>query len=89
MVLILGLGLGLGLGLPLILGFYFIATHLRAHLADDVKKIFGDSKVFLCFLPPNMTHFVQPIHAGLDRCTRVAVDNELDGWRMDQDNMSK
>ena len=30
-------------------------NNLRAHLADDVKKIFGDSKVFLCFLPPNMT----------------------------------
>ena len=63
--------------------------NLRAHLANDVKKIFGDSKVFLCFLPPNMTHFVQPIDAGLDRSTRIAVGNDLDRWLMDADNMSK
>ena len=63
--------------------------NLRAHLADDVKKIFGDSKLFLCFLPPNMTHFVKPIDAGLGRCTRVAVGNELDRWLMDADNMTK
>ena len=63
--------------------------NLSAHVADDVRKIFGESKVFLCFLPPNMTQFVQPIDAGLGRNTRVAVANELDGWLMDRDNMSK
>ena len=63
--------------------------NLCAHIADEVKQIFGDSKVFLCFIPPNMTHFVQSIDAGLGRCTCIAIGNELDSWLMGADNMTK
>ena len=31
--------------------------NLRAYLANDTKKIFGNAKVFLCYLPPKMTYF--------------------------------
>ena len=63
--------------------------NLRAHLAGDVKKIFSDAKVFLYYLPPNISHFMQLINARLSRSTRIAVGNELDVWLIDTDNMSK
>ena len=64
-------------------------NNLKVYLADNIKKIFGNAKVFLCYLPSNMTHFAQPIDAGLDRRTYIAIENELDTWLMDADNMSK
>ena len=63
--------------------------NLSAHLDDNVKEIFGKGKVFLCYLPPNMTNFIQPIDAGLGRCVRIAVGNFLDEWLMDDNNMEK
>lgn len=45
--------------------------NLRPHLDEEVKQIFGDGKVLLCCLPPNMTRVSQPINAGLGRSIRV------------------
>ena len=39
--------------------------NISAHLYEEVKIIFGEIKVFHCFLPPNMTNFLQPIDAVL------------------------
>ena len=63
--------------------------NLRAYLADNVKKIFGDTKIFLCYLLSNITHFVQSIDARLGRSTRDAIGNRLDAWLIDTNNMSK
>mmetsp|Transcript_15361 Transcript_15361/g.28931 ORF Transcript_15361/g.28931 Transcript_15361/m.28931 type:complete len:660 (+) Transcript_15361:59-2038(+) len=63
--------------------------NLSAHLNADVKDIFARGKVFLCYFPPNMTHFIQPIDAGLGRSVRVAIGNFLDEWLMDEDNLAK
>ena len=52
--------------------------NLKTHLDYDIKKIFGDAKIFLCFSPPNMTNFLQPTDAGLGRMVRVAIGNFLD-----------
>ena len=41
--------------------------NLSAHLDEEVRNIFGDAKVFLCYFPPNMTNFIQPIDAGMGR----------------------
>ena len=42
----------------------------------------GDKKVFLCYFPPGMTNFIQPIDAGLGRSVRISVGNFLDEWLM-------
>ena len=63
--------------------------NLRAHLATEVKRIFGEGKVFLCFLPPNMTHFLQPIDAGIGRSLRNNIANYLDEWLMNEENLTK
>ena len=57
---------------------FLYCDNLRAHLADDMKKIFGDAKVFLYHLSPNITHFTEPIDTKLNRSTCIAVGNELD-----------
>ena len=63
--------------------------NLSAHLDDDVREIFGNGKVFLCFFPPNMTNFIQPIDAGLGRSVRIKIGHYLDEWLMDADNMER
>ena len=52
--------------------------NLSAHLDADVREIFGQGKVFLCFFPPNMTNFIQPIDAGLGRSVRIKIGHHLD-----------
>ena len=47
--------------------------NLSAHLDTEVREIFGAGKVFLCFFPPNMTNFIQPIDAGLGRSVRTRI----------------
>ena len=61
--------------------------NLKAHLDQEVKQIFGQGKVLLCYLPPNMTNFIQPIDAGLGRSVHCAVARELDDWLMDANTM--
>ena len=61
--------------------------NLSAHLDPDVKEIFGNGKVFLCFLPPNMTNFIQPIDAVFRRSVHIAIGIFLDEWLMDPENM--
>ena len=63
--------------------------NLKAHLDEEVKRIFGDAKVLLFYFPPNMTNFIQPIDAGLGRSVRIAIGNYLDLWLMDADNMER
>ena len=63
--------------------------NLGAHVHDDVKTIFGDNKVFLCYFPPGMTNFIQPIDAGLGRSVRISVGNFLDEWLMIEENMER
>ena len=63
--------------------------NLKAHVSENVRKIFGEGHVFLCFFPPNMTHLVQPIDAGIGRSLRIAVGHALDGWLMDGANLMK
>ena len=63
--------------------------NLKAHVNERVRDIFGKGHVFLCFFPPNMTHIVQPIDAGIGRSLRVAIGHALDKWLMDGENMMK
>ena len=65
------------------------AGNLSAHLAPQVKKIFGDNKVLLIFFPPGMTEIVQPIDAGYGRSLRAGIGRELDLWLMDAENLLK
>ena len=52
----------------------------RTHIHPDDKTIFGDGKIILCFLPPNMAHLIHPIYASLGRVLRLAIGNYLDKW---------
>ena len=63
--------------------------NLSPYLDEEVNKIFGEIKVFLCFLPPNMTNFFQPIDARLGRLVRLSVGRNLDEWLVNNDNMSR
>ena len=62
---------------------------LRAHVANQVRKLFGDAKVLLCLFPKNMTEMVQPIDAGWGRSLRCKIGYGLDTWLMSEDNLSK
>ena len=62
--------------------------NLSAHLDPEVKQIFGSNKVFLCYLSPKMTNFIQVIDAGLGRSVQLAVGGLLDEWLMGFDNMT-
>ena len=57
------------------------------HFDEEVKQIFGNDKVFLCFFPPNMTNFIQPIDAGLGRSVRIKIGYFLDAWLMVAENL--
>ena len=61
--------------------------NLSAHLDLEVREIFGNGKVFLCYFPPNMTNFVQTIDAGLGRSVRIRIGHALDNWLMDAHNL--
>ena len=63
--------------------------NLSPYLDEEVNKIFGEIKVILCFLPPNMTNFFQPIDARLGRLVRLSVGRNLDEWLVNNDNMSR
>ena len=63
--------------------------NLRAHVADQVQKIFDDTKMILYFLPKNISEMVQPINAGLGRPLRCKIWHGLDTWVMSEDNLSK
>jgi hypothetical protein len=62
--------------------------NLRAHVDDDVKRMFGDAKVFLCYFPPNMTNVLQPIDAGIGQSLRAFIGYQLDYWLMLDDNLA-
>ena len=47
--------------------------NLGAHVRDDIRKSFGDNKVFFCYFRPGMTNFIQSIDAGLGRSVRISV----------------
>ena len=61
--------------------------NLSAHLDEEVKSIFGNGKVFLCYFPPNMTNMVQPIDAGLGRSVRIKIGHALDEWLMEEEHL--
>lgn len=63
--------------------------NLSAHLAPEVKEIFGSNQVLLWFFPPNMTEMVQPIDAGYGRSLRAAIGRQLDNWLMNGENLLK
>ena len=63
--------------------------NLSAHLDEKVKNIIGERKLFLSFLPPNMTNFLQPIDYILSRSVRISVGRHLDEFLMNHDNMSR
>ena len=46
-----------------------------------------EARFFLCFFPPNMTNFIQPIDAGLGRSVRIKIGHYLDKWLMSAGNM--
>ena len=62
--------------------------NLSAHLDPEVKQIFGSNKVFLCYLSPKMTNFIQVIDAGLGRSVQLDVGRFLGEWIMGSDNMT-
>ena len=61
--------------------------NLKAHSDEADQKIFGDNKVLLCFLPPNMTNFIKPIYAGIGRSVHTAIDHQLDDKLMHEKHM--
>ena len=63
--------------------------NLSPYLDEEVNKIFGEIKVFLCFFPPNMTNFLQPMYDGLGRSVRLSVGRHLGEWLVNNDNMSR
>ena len=63
--------------------------NLSAHLAPEVKEIFGSNQVLLWFFPPNMTEMVQPIDAGYGRSLRAVIGRQLDNWLMNGGNLLK
>ena len=64
-------------------------NNLGAHVRDDIRKSFGDNKVFFCYFPPGMTNFIQSIDAGLGRSVRIYVGNFMDKWLMIEENMER
>lgn len=44
-------------------------NNLFAHVAESVKEIFGDGRVFLCYLPPNLIDALQPFDAAYGSTT--------------------
>ena len=66
----------------------FFCDDLSAHMAEDVKTIFGDNKARLFHMPPNTTNLFQPIDAGLGRYVLVEIGNYLDEWLMVDKNMA-
>ena len=63
--------------------------NISAHLDADVKRIFGDRKILLLYLLPNMTNFIQPIDAGLGRTVRIKIGYCLDTWLTAEDKMKR
>ena len=63
-------------------------NNLSVHLDPEVKQIFGSNKVFLCYLSPKMTNFIQVIDTGLGRSVQLAVGRFLGEWIMGSDNMT-
>ena len=63
--------------------------NLSAYLDEEVKHMFGERKVFLCFLPSNMKNFLHNIDAGLGRSVQISVGRHLDDWLMNNDNMPR
>ena len=53
------------------------------------ERFLEKNKVFLCYFPPGMTNFIQPIDAGLGRSVRISVGNFLDEWLMIGENMER
>ena len=66
----------------------FFCDRLSAHMAEDLKTIFGDNIGRLFHIPPNTTNLFQPIDAGLGRSVRVEIGNYLDEWLMVDKNMA-
>ena len=52
--------------------------NISAHLDKEVNNIFGERNLFSCFLPLDMTKFLQPIDDGLGRPFRISVGRHLD-----------
>ena len=69
--------------------FILFCDNLSAHLDEEVRKIFGDAKVFLCYFPPNMTNFIQPIDARMGRSVRNKIGKLLDEWLMSEENLGR
>jgi len=63
--------------------------NLKAHLDAEVKRIFGEGRVLLCYFPPAMTEVIQPIDAGYGRSLRSAIGQYLDEWLMSATNMER
>ena len=63
--------------------------NLSARLANAVKQLFWDGKVFICFLPKETTESIQPIDTAYERSLRYTLGNILDMWLMEEDNLLK
>lgn len=71
------------------LGVLLYCDNLAAHVADEVKEIFHQGNVFLCYFPPCTTESTQAIDAGIGRSIRCAIGNLLDQWLLIEENMEK
>ena len=60
------------------LGILLYCDNLAAHVSDEVKEIFHQGNVFLCYFPPSTTESIQPIDVGIGRSIRCTIDNLLD-----------
>ena len=56
--------------------------NLSFHLDEGVRDNFFDEKVFICYLRPNMTNFLQHIDSGLWRSLCIAICDFLYEWPM-------
>ena len=63
--------------------------NLTAHCAEDVKRVYEEGNVLLCYFPKETTGSLQMIDAGHGRSMCCSVGRCLDKWLMKEENMCK
>ena len=53
-------------------------NNLSAHCNAEVKRVYWEGKVFLCYYPAQTSESTQAIDSGLGRSVRIEVGNLLD-----------
>ena len=62
---------------------------LSVHCNAEVKRVYSEGKVFLCYYPAQTSESTQAIDLGLGKAAHEEVRNALDNWLMGEENMLK